>query len=72
VTVYLFLCRQKDARTREYFEKIFPEIKKSREVQERFARYAAITVKNLCCGTGEILICLSCVLYWAVNLLHRS
>lgn len=32
------LCRQKEAKLREFYEKVFPEIKKQREQTERFTR----------------------------------
>ncbi len=31
--------RQKDAKTREFFERVFPELKKQREDKERIQRY---------------------------------
>ena len=31
--------RAKDAKTREFFEKVFPELKKQREDKERLQRY---------------------------------
>lgn len=31
--------RAKDAKTREFFEKVFPELKKQREDKERIQRY---------------------------------
>lgn len=35
------LYRGKDAKTREYFEKVFPEVRKQRELKERFRRYVS-------------------------------
>lgn len=35
---HAWFYRAKDAKTREYFEKVFPEIKKNREDKERFSR----------------------------------
>jgi len=35
---FSYYCRAKEAKTREYFEKIFPEIRKQREQQERVER----------------------------------
>lgn len=33
----------KDQKTREYFEKVFPELKKSREDKERLTKYASVS-----------------------------
>ena len=52
--------RAKDARTREYFEKVFPELRKQREDKERYLRLLGRQVSSdglcllctcVCCGT---------------------
>lgn len=45
--------KAKESRTREYYERQFPEIRKQREQQERFQRYRA-----LCPSLLVTVICL--------------
>ena len=42
ISVRVFNFSIKDLKTREYFEKVFPEIKKSREDKERITRYSEV------------------------------
>ena len=42
ISVCVFNFSIKDLKTREYFEKVFPEIKKSREDKERITRYSEV------------------------------
>ena len=51
--------RAKDAKTREFFEKVFPELKKQREDKDRIQRYKCITciifeIVTKCGGTKKI------------------
>lgn len=38
--------KAKESKTREYYEKQFPEIRKQREQQERFQRYVLLVFSN--------------------------